>query len=84
MIRDYVNVTVADPPIGAGNPQSTDHGPVGYELISRAVHTHTLYRDNNDVDYKLEEATIITDYADSIKIFHNAKDGRSAWLDVNI
>ena len=50
------------------------------ELIARASHTHALFRDNNSVVYyHLEEATMGTSYAASIKHFLRGKDGRGAW-----
>ena len=65
------------PPFAVKLPQSTEHGSVEGEIVARAAHTHSLYRDDNSVVYyHLEEATRGTSYAASIKSFQRGKDGR--------
>ena len=65
------------PTLSTNQPQSTEHGSVVGELIARASHTHTLFRDDNSVVYyHLEEATRGASYAASIKPFQRGKDGR--------
>jgi hypothetical protein len=50
------------------------------ELIARASHGHSLFReDNSAMYYKLEKATRATPYAASIKPFQKSKDGRR-WM----
>lgn len=82
VIRDKVDVIPIQAPQHAANqPYAAIHGSIESELIARALHTHGLYRtDNQAVYYKLEEATRGTSYAASIKPFQRAKDGRNAWL----
>ena len=68
------------PTLTPNQPHSTEHGSVEGELIARASHTHTFFRDDNSVVYyHLEEATRGTSYATSIKPFQRGKDGRGAW-----
>ena len=50
------------------------------ELITRALHTHALFRnDNSDLYFLLEEATRSTPYAASIIPFQQNRDGKGAW-----
>jgi hypothetical protein len=66
---------------GTGAPHSTEHEAIETELIARASHGHSLFReDNSSVYYKLEEATRATSYAASIKPYQRTKNGREAWL----
>ena len=66
--RENVNVPVAAPPLANNRPHSTIHGSVEDELVARASHDHSLFRDDNSqVYYYLEEATRTTSYAASIK-----------------
>jgi hypothetical protein len=81
VIRAVVAVPAAAPALVVGQPFSTESGSLDAELIARASHAHALYRDDNAaLYYKLEEATRSTLYADSIKPFQRAKNGRGAWL----
>ena len=51
------------------------------ELIARATHDHTKYKNDNEKLYSfLEEATRATQYASSIRPFSRRKDGREAYL----
>ena len=78
----HPNATV--PTIGpqaTGAPHSVEHEAIDAEMIARASHEHSLFReDNSNVYYKLEEATRATSYAASIKPFQRTKNGRDAWL----
>ena len=70
IIRDEPNPPAVAPPLAPGQPHSVEHGYVEAELIARASHTHTLFRnDNSDLYFLLEEATRSTPYAASIKPF---------------
>ena len=81
VIRPVADVPVAAPAIAAGEPYLLEHGLVKQELVTRASHTHALFREDNlDVYYKLEEATRGTPYAAFIKPIQRAKQGREAWL----
>lgn len=81
VVRENAEVAAAAPTLIANMPHSTEHGSIEIELISRAAHTHPLFRDDNStVYYKLEEATRTTAYAASIKPFQRSKNGRGAWL----
>lgn len=81
VIREDVAVPAQAPPLAQDQPHSAEHGSVEADLVARASHANALYRDDNGtVYYKLEEATRSTSYADSIKPFQRAKDGRAAWL----
>jgi hypothetical protein len=71
----------AAPALEQHQPYSAEHGSIEAELIARASHDDALYQDNDaELYYKLEEATCGTAYADSIKPFQQAKNGRGAWL----
>jgi hypothetical protein len=81
VVRELVIPPAAAPALEQHQPYSTEHGSIEAELIARAPHDHALYRDDNaEFYYKLEEATRGTAYADSIKPFQRAKNGRGAWL----
>ena len=81
VVREEVTVPVHAPPLVLGHSHSEDHGSVKVDLVARASHTHTLYRDYIYlVYYKLEEATLSTPYAASIKPSQRPKDGQDAWL----
>ena len=68
------------PPLAANQPHSTEHASVEGELIARAAHTHSRFREDNSVAYcHLEEATRANSYAAPIKLFQRGKDGRGAW-----
>ena len=74
-------VTSLSPPNLNNQPYAEKYGSIEAELIARASHDHALFReDNQEVYYKLEEATRGTTYAASIKPFQQSKDGRGAWL----
>jgi hypothetical protein len=80
VIRESVDVPVACPALTANQPYSEEHGSILGDLVNRGSHTHGLFtKDNADIYYKLEEATRGTPYADSIKPFQRAKDGRAAY-----
>jgi hypothetical protein len=79
-ICDGVNIPATAPTLLAGQPHSTEHGSVKAELVARAQHTHTLFRDGNaNIYYRLEEATRIAAFAASIKPFQRTKDGRGTF-----
>ena len=62
-------------------PFAEAFGSVEEELISRATHSHGLYRDDNAAVYhKMEEAFRGTQYSASLKTFQRKKDGRSAYI----
>ena len=72
-------VAAVVPPLEPGQPFLVLNGSIEGDLISRASHTHRLYRDDNaTVYYKMEEATRGTLFSDSIKPFQRRKYGRSA------
>jgi hypothetical protein len=67
VIRAAEAVPGATPALTAGQPHSTEHGSVEGELVARASHTHSLFRnDNATVYHYLEKATRSTMYAASI------------------
>ena len=67
------------PPLQAGQPHSEVHGSIEGEMITRASHTHAMFRDDNaTVYYALEEATRSMSYAASIKPFQRMKNSRGA------
>jgi hypothetical protein len=83
VIQAEVDVPGDAPPLAPNQPHSIVHGSVEAELVSRASHTHALYRnDNATVYHYLEEATRSTSYAALIKTFQRRKDGRGAWLEL--
>lgn len=64
------------PTLAPNMPHSEEAGSIEQELINRASHSHSLFRDDNAaVYYRLEEATRSTQYAASIKPFQRRKDG---------
>ena len=77
--RQDEDVPAVAPPLMAGQPHSELHGSIEGEMIARASHTHTMFRDDNAaVYYALEEATRSTSYSASIKPFQRTKNGRGA------
>ena len=81
MTRAVVEVLVVVPALENNRPHSEEHGSVENELITRALHEHELFReDNAKVYYHLEEATRGTSYAASIKPFQRSKNGCGAWV----
>ena len=75
VVREEVTVPFHAPPLVPGQPQ----------LVARASHTHTLYRDENSlVQYKLDESTLSTPYTASINPFQRPNDVQAAWLDLTI
>ena len=80
IIQAEPNPPAVAPPLAPGQPHSVEHGSVEAELIARASHTHTLFRnDNSDLYFLLEEATRSTSYAASIRPFQQYRDGEAAW-----
>ena len=80
IIPDEPNPPAAAPPLAPGQPHSIEHRSVEAELITRALHTHALFRnDNSDLYFLLEETTPSTPYAASIKPFQQNRDGEGAW-----
>ena len=70
IIHDEPNPPAVAPPLAPVQPHSIDHRSVEAELITQALHTHALFRnDNSDLYFLLEEATWSTPYAASIKLF---------------
>ena len=77
---DVQNPPDAAPPLAPGQPHSLEYGSVEAELITRALHAHALFcNDNSDLYFLLEEATRGTQYAVSIKHFQQHRDGEGAW-----
>ena len=80
IIRDEPNPPAMALPLAPGQPHSMEHGSVEAELIAWASHTHALFwNDNSDLYFLLEEATLSTQYAASIKPFQRSRDGKGAW-----
>ncbi|KAL3933286.1 MAG: hypothetical protein SGARI_003740 [Bacillariaceae sp.] len=80
VIRDDVTVSATCPGIATGKPHSEEYGSVEAELVARASHTHSLYRDDNATVYHdLEVACRGTIYAATIKPFKRSRNGRGAW-----
>ena len=71
-------------PITAQAPNNCNtliNGSVEGDLIERASHNHGLFpEDNNEVYFKLEEATHSTMYAGTIKPHQKTKNGRAAFM----
>ena len=66
-------------------PHSVIHGSVEEDLITRALHDHSLFKDENaEVYYDLEMVLKGTTYLELIKPFQRSKDGRGALLGVQI
>eukprot|EP00957_Ditylum_brightwellii_P072453 5505950-Ditylum_brightwellii.AAC.1 len=60
-------------------PHSSKYGSIKADLVARASHLHSNYKeDNSQVYYYLEEATRGTQYAALIKPKQRSKDGRGA------
>ena len=80
IIWDEPNPPAVAPPLAPGQPHSVEHGSVEAELIAQALHSHTLFRnDNSDLYFLLEEATRSTSYAASIRPFEQNRDGEGPW-----
>jgi len=81
LVRENVQAANPAPALLPNRCYSEEHGSVMGELISRATHTHTKYKDDNEKLYSfIEEATRSTQYASSIRPFSRAKNGREAYL----
>ena len=77
--NDVAEVIV--PPLAADKAYSKEHGSVEDELVARATHHDTLYReDNKSLYHMLEEGVRNTPCADLLKPFFLGKDGREAFL----
>ena len=76
VIRADADVPAATPALAAGQPHSTEHGSVKDELVSRASHTHALFRDDNVTVYHHLDGD---DSVDGMTFFEalssHAKDG---------
>ena len=81
LVRSEVQAANPAPALIANKSYSEEHESVMGELIARATHDHTKYKDDNQKLYAfLEEATRSTQYASSIRPFSRSKDGREAYL----
>ena len=81
LVRDNVEAADPPPPLMANKSYAEENESVMGELIARATHDHTKYKDDNQKLYSfLEEATRSTQYASSIRPFSRAKNGREAYL----
>ena len=81
LVRENVEASDPAPPLLENKCYSEEHGSVMGELIARATHDHTKYKDDNEKLYSfLEEATRSTQYASSIRPYSRAKNGREAYL----
>ena len=81
LIREEVAQVFPPPPLLPNRPYSQEHGSVVGELIARANHNNTKYKDDNQRLFSLvEEATRTTQYAASIRPYSRQKDGRGAYL----
>ena len=64
-----MDVSPQAPPLQANQPHSEQHGSVEAKMVTRVLHMHALYHDDNSaVFYHLEEAACGTTYAASIKM----------------
>ena len=64
-----------------GQCYTAKSGSIEQELITRASHSHPMFKeDNAKVYYLLEEATRGTTYSASIKPYQKRKNGRDAWF----
>ena len=80
IVRTGVTPPLLITPLQANQAYTVIHGSIEGDLISRALHTHGLFRDDNKTVYfKLEEATRTTQYADTIKPFQKTYDGCAAF-----
>ena len=60
-------------------PQGEEFASIEEELVAHALHMYPLYReDNAQVYYCLEEAVRGTQYASTLKLFQQVKNGRGA------
>ena len=81
LIRENAVAAVIVPPLAADKAYSTEHGLVEEELVVRATHHDTLYReDNKSIYHMLEEGVRNTPCAASRKPFMRGKDGKEAFL----
>lgn len=81
LVRDNELAANPAPTLIHNKSYSAEHGSVMGELIARATHQHTKFKDDNEKLYSyLEEATRSTQYASSIRPFSRAKNGREAYL----
>ena len=53
LIRKNDLAAVIVPPLAADKAYSTEHGSVEEELVARATHTDTLYREDNELLYHM-------------------------------
>ena len=80
-IRDTVDVPRDAPRYHAQPTLPDEYESVEEDIISRAMHTHPLYRENNySLYFYLEEATRSTVYTSSRQPYTWHKDGRGAWF----
>ena len=81
LVRDNVDAPTLAPELLDCCCYSEEHESVMGELIARATHDHTKYKDDNKKLYSFsEEATQSTQYASSIRTLLRAKDGREAYF----
>ena len=81
LIHENDVVALIVPPLAADKAYSTEHGSVEEELVERATHHDTLYReDNKSLYHMLEGGVRNTPCAASLKTFMRGKDGREAFL----
>ena len=77
LIREKDVAALIVPPLAADKAYSIDHGSIEEELVARATHNDTLYReDNNSLYHMLEEGVRNIPCAASLKPFMRGKDGR--------
>ena len=82
-VRENILPVDTLPPLATDMPHSAIHGSVEEYLISRALHYHPLFKDDNDdVYYNLVTALRGTTFLALIKPFQRPKDGRGALLGV--
>ena len=75
LIRENDVAALIVPPLAADKSYSTEHGSVEEELVARATHHDTLYReDNKSLYHMLEEGVRNTPCAASLKPFMRGKD----------
>ena len=69
-VGEHIVPVDALPPLATDMPHSEIHGSVEEDLIARASHDHTLFKDNNaEVYYDLETAFRGTTYLASMNPF---------------
>ena len=62
--REVVQVPPAAPPLLNHQPHSNEHGLLEGKLVSRELHNHPVFQeDNSKVHYYLEEVTQTTSYS---------------------